>query len=375
MILLLLGLASFKLARAQERKPLQLITDLRFPRGSIGDSLLTNVGDLEVGPDGAMYVLQPLDGVLRVFDKYGQFLKTVGRPGAGPGEFRRPLKAGWRADTLWVWDPGLNRISLFTRDGLYLRSITLRQGGQAALLASGEIVQVPLRPAATPSNPSDSFLPLLRISAQWARMDTIADLWDGHSSLKVPVDGAYLIGRQPFDDQSLWVVTSTGTTVAILDRRAARGSGTGHFRLTSLGSSGDTSFSREYSYRPRPLDATTVNEAVAVLLDRMKRSIPAGGPAFHLTETTVRDALYQPQNIPPVAAVVSGRTGVFWLLRERTDSSSSLWEVLDGRGEDIALVSAPTGVNIVRAERDFAWGVLRDENDVSRIVRYKVSGN
>ena len=56
------------------------------------------------------------------------FIKTIGGPGQGPGEFEAPTRMTWsERDGLVVGD--LNRMSYFDRDGHFLKSTPMRGMG------------------------------------------------------------------------------------------------------------------------------------------------------------------------------------------------------------------------------------------------------
>src|SRR4051812_30775179 len=47
---------------------------------------LTAVADIEVSPEGRLFILQPDERTIRVFDPDGRE-RRIGRQGSGPGEF------------------------------------------------------------------------------------------------------------------------------------------------------------------------------------------------------------------------------------------------------------------------------------------------
>ena len=349
----------------------KLVVELRIGHGA-GDSALSNVADLEVGPDGSIYVLQPMDQLIRVYDRNGTFLREVGRGGEGPGEFRRPLRLGWRADTLWTWDLALNRISLFSADGAFLRAISNRRTGMSFLLSTGDVLQRPDPPGRGLAGGSESSVPLLLVHQAGGDLDTIARFALGNSSMQVAVGGGFLIGRQPFTDDPLWTVSPTGTAVFIVERPAVRGSGEGHFRVTRLTASGDTVYARVYPYRPRRLDDRTVDTAVSALLDGMRRSIPPTAGLAGISEDAIRNVLYRPDNLPPVTRVVAGASETLWLMREAGLGDSVTWDVLNEEGVIVAALAVPTRMQLLRAEPDLAWGLERGLDDVPYVVRYRV---
>lgn len=60
---------------------------------------------------GDLAVFDGTANELRFFDAEGRFLRSVGRPGAGPGEFQRVLAAGVAGDSIWLYDRGRGRLT------------------------------------------------------------------------------------------------------------------------------------------------------------------------------------------------------------------------------------------------------------------------
>lgn len=95
--------------------------------------VLTAVSDVEMGPDGRVYVLENRAKELRVFALDGTHLATIGRPGRGPGEFTDPEGLAWGPDgELWVVDVGSQRYTLVSPAGdlvaTYPRPVDSRNG-------------------------------------------------------------------------------------------------------------------------------------------------------------------------------------------------------------------------------------------------------
>ncbi|WP_439644132.1 hypothetical protein [Gemmatimonas sp.] len=89
--------------------------------------------DLDVDRHGAVYVADADPFSVTVISPRGRVLRTIGRPGAGPGEFRGigNVQAG-EGDTLFVFDNVLQRINAF-RSGddsvVYSRTVTDQGSG------------------------------------------------------------------------------------------------------------------------------------------------------------------------------------------------------------------------------------------------------
>ena len=85
---------------------------------------------------------QGLPGIVRLFAPDGSYLSTIGRHGAGPGEFQIPIFHFLDAsgDTLFIVDVGLGRISAFSADGTRLHDTRLSSIGaplSATYIGSG----------------------------------------------------------------------------------------------------------------------------------------------------------------------------------------------------------------------------------------------
>ncbi len=92
--------------------------------------LFGDVWDVTLDALGRIYVLDRQPKEIRVFDQRGDHVRTVGREGGGPGEFKNPIRLAWGPDrNLWVLDQGNGRYSVFDTAGNYLDSHARRKGG------------------------------------------------------------------------------------------------------------------------------------------------------------------------------------------------------------------------------------------------------
>ena len=76
-----------------------------------------------ISPDGSLVTGEVRVGTIRVFDPDGSIRSEFGRIGEGPGEFRSvtSIALAGNADTLYVWDHKLGRVTVFTGDGTRIR--------------------------------------------------------------------------------------------------------------------------------------------------------------------------------------------------------------------------------------------------------------
>ena len=84
------------------------------------------VQDVAVAEDGTIWVADAQDHAIRRYSPDGHFLDRIGRSGRGPGEFSalgglERMPNGRFA----AWDTSLGRVSLFTTEGQFLKTIPL----------------------------------------------------------------------------------------------------------------------------------------------------------------------------------------------------------------------------------------------------------
>lgn len=140
------------------------------PKGSAGEPALvefeevfnlSHVVSLETAPSDPMgnpvdlvewvdriAIVDAMQKNVKVFDERGRLLSTMGRPGDGPGEFRRPFDAIVLDDgRLAVADKMHTRVSMFAQDGTHQGSWIYAFGptGSAIGIEGGRAVLVSVR--------------------------------------------------------------------------------------------------------------------------------------------------------------------------------------------------------------------------------------
>jgi hypothetical protein len=105
--------------RAAPARELALIEVARIDGGArVGDAGFGRIADIEIGPDGTVYVLDALNREVHAYDTLGTRLHSFGRRGSGPGELEQPNALFLGSDgRLWVVDPGNGRYTLFGGTG------------------------------------------------------------------------------------------------------------------------------------------------------------------------------------------------------------------------------------------------------------------
>lgn len=351
--------------------------DLRIGSESNPGTSLTYVGSLAVGPNGDVYVTQPQNADIRVFDGDGHPVRTIGRRGGGPGEFQSVSTMGFFGDTLYALDPGATRVTFFSDTGAVLGTLSTLPKGLK--LPQGFILMPPFKLCAdgTGFAAPDAFSrspaarlprPYLRVHRDGTVVDTLMMLPTAHSMLAVQTERMGFYTRQPFSDDPLESISCRTGEAAVVDRRAAEDAQSATFRVTVLRSTHDTLYSRSYPYAPMAMPTAWVDSAIA----RTTRGVGRMLSNARQAEAAVRKAMFIPKYVAPVSRALYATTGDLWLRRENAPRQDEHWMVLDSLGTPIARVTLPSGLDVRVIEADAVWGTVSDSLDVPYVVRYRI---
>jgi hypothetical protein len=106
---------------------LELQEDLTV-KGSedIEEQMFQNINTLGIDDEGNLYILDELAGNIKVFDQKGDFLKTIGKKGQGPGELGMPISLAITPNqNIIVNDMGQRKILFFDKEGNYLKQFSI----------------------------------------------------------------------------------------------------------------------------------------------------------------------------------------------------------------------------------------------------------
>ncbi|HET7273704.1 MAG TPA: 6-bladed beta-propeller [Longimicrobiaceae bacterium] len=373
-VLLILGFLPSALDAQSPRESWTLVEELRIGSFDRPNYTLTRVSDLAIGEDGSIYVGQDMDKLVRVFDSDGEFVRTIGAEGGGPGEFRSVRELGWRADSLWVVDFSQFRVNLFNAAGENLHTFgfngamvqeSSRPTAPRRMLSDGTIVATPLI-----GNPGPvESLPILRMDRAGVILDTLGTVSIKSATLLIRTDQLTLYTRYPVESYSLWDISPADTSVVIVHRPLPTDPEEGFFRLQKYGSANDTIFDRRFRYTPKPVPGGYFD--VVEMHSEFLGMLPVGIDRPEM-EQALRDSIPIPDFQAPITELKVGRDGTIWLRRDGLGSETVQWIVFDVDGDIIAELSAPAKLEILAAQRDMVWGVIEDELEVPYVVRYRV---
>ena len=349
---------------------------------------LTTINDVAVDAAGRMYVLERSDQTIRVFSSSGKYLKSLGRRGDGPGEFRNARALVIRSGSLWVLDYGNSRVTAFDLEGGAARTFVVNPAVRgvasvADVTARGFLVYVNNQSAAEATSETlGGQAPALFVStdSRGQVLDTVASSWERRQTLRFSVFPSDVktsrpSGRanlaQPFVQQSHWVMSEDGVALVTLGPVSSRGLGSEELRLSYLSLTGDTLKSKRVDLPRVPLTDRDVNKLVDSLATPV---LIKGNIRVQGDRGMIRDSLVRTKYWPSASAMLMGQDGTLWLKSPRPSSEGgeTYW-VLSKEGETEARVTLPKGFRMVRASRAAVWGWSPDGDGSPVVERYRLS--
>jgi len=339
---------------------------------------------LDVDASGRIHVLDQQAREVRVFDAEGRHLRTLGGPGAGPGELSASVLGVFVAPdgTVGVPDIGNTRITRFGADGAAIASIPIRlEHGvpirwdatmDGALVA--QLRHVPGATMAPGEVGSTARDPLVRIPIQALEgrsfTDTLASVPTGTSVTAGP-DGVPRIGL--FMPEPIWDLSESGTLVTAMNSE---------YRVDVHGSDGILSHVLVLAGERR-----AVTEAEKTRIRRLVGEMMADqGLPPAMVERITRETTFA-DTYPALAGVLARPNGEVWVQRVRTldetasgeaadfdpqDLGDRRWDVFEPGGRYMGVLTLPERFALMKVVGDRVFGVLRDSLDVQHVVGVRV---
>jgi len=107
---------------------IELVEDLVIAPSRTAAASFFSVGTIAVAADGSIYVVDSGNKRVQVFDQGGEYLRTLGHEGQGPGELMLPAAVAIVGDRVVVNDLLNHRLTIWNLDGDYLADVVPRGG-------------------------------------------------------------------------------------------------------------------------------------------------------------------------------------------------------------------------------------------------------
>ena len=305
--------------------------------------------------DGTIAVLNSGSFELRFYDESGEFIRSVGAEGEGPGEFRGSSRLFNHRDSLLVWDFRLNRLSVFAPTGEFVRSFLLSGSGRsqnASKLVGGAL----LTTTSTVYTPS---------SEGGIHRDTSV-------YVMVSLDGDSLssLGRFPEVERFVRLSGDGMTVMSLLLGRTTRRASSGDQLFVGTNESyaidiydRDGRLARSIRREVPPVLVT--DEMFTTEVERRLKAIPA---RFRANLETMYEVMPKVDALPFYAALQVDAEGNLWVRNYSTESEpANEWSVFDRGGMWLGDVTLPAGLTVYEIGSDYVLGSWQDEVEVEHV--------
>ena len=321
--------------------------------------------------DGGIAVLNSGTYELRYYDEAGKFIRSVGRPGDGPGEFAGRFGPRFLcplpADSLAVVDGNGTVVSVFDRSAGYTRRMPLPTApdgrrlsiqtcsGRGSLLASTGIIRV--EPQADIW--SDS-MQLVWVDADSMTTTSVGRFryWDRYPVTRVDVPGVanLVFGR------TLQVAAGEGEVFV---------GESADYEISVYGRDGKLKRLIRHEVPARPVtDSMKRAHEDASAREATARAAARGSPV------SAPDEARYAKSLPPYTSLRAGRDGSLWVRRNVTVLLSDSvrvhrWDVFAPDGRWRAAIDLPADLDLLDSGPDYALGAWRNPEGVEFVHLYR----
>ncbi len=314
------------------------------------DSGSGRFGDVAEGRAGRLAWTDGRPGQFLVRDAHGT-TRTVGRRGAGPGEFERVSLLGWLGDTLWASDGRLPRVQLFSDTGKLHLVLTATPNVSWIPRPGGQFVGLGAIPLGHPT------MPPFRVLSQRpgeTRRDTIASFAQPDiEHFQLPPAGA--LNPQPFAPRTVVASSPDGSRFcgALPDQSTTS--------IRCFDDRGRTLVSTSLRLSPRQV-TDAVYDSMITLFSRGRGRTVDG----------MRALINRPRQLPPVMAILVDLGGATWLRRSHDYDPVAHWTRLrpDGSVRDDLVI--PKRYRIIRPDGDTFWAAQADSDGLETLYRCRM---
>ena len=312
--------------------------------------------------DGRIVVANGGTRELRFYDGDGRFLRSVGRQGAGPGEFRGYMGLHVGGDSLYAFDSDLRRVSVFDQEGRFARSFVLEGPTSGAspfmrgvfsdrsVLVSGSR---PFRYGEERGGVARRTVSFWRYGPDGVQLDSIGSFPGSESYVHV-TGGSMSVMSLAFGKELHQAIHGMALYIGTTD----------HYEIGRYAADGTL---ERLIRRPNAVVAVTpedIRRYRAELLEAMEME-------FRQDFASMMDAMPYPETFPAYQRLATDPAGNLWVEEyRRPGDDQPRWTVFDPSGQMLGTVDMPSGFTSVEIGNDYVLGIWKDEFDVEHVRLY-----
>lgn len=336
------------------------------------------IWDVAVAGGGRIYVLDSQAQHVSVFDADGEFLKTIGRPGDGPGELGPNLR--WlmigSGDTLYVPNTNLQRVQRYLPDGTPTGSFRTPVAQGVAFKWSigpnGNLVSQ-LRSFAMPGTDAapDASDVLLSRTGDGTIVDTLLVLPRGET---MNLSGG--LNFNFFAPEPVWSIGGDGSIVSAVNSS---------YRIEVHSRDGGLARIISKAFERQPVTESDRETLRAMILDMFEQQFRDQGlPPAIMDRISVEFADF----FPAFNDIRTGPDGTIWVqhiasmerMRAQAeagtlnvrDLGAPTWDVFNPDGRYLGVVTLPDRFQPSAMTSDHIYGIWRDDLEVQYVLRLEL---
>lgn len=334
--------------------------DLIIGEDGTRESEFTRITALVPLPDGELLIADPGEPALQVFRESGEYRRSVGRQGEGPGEYRTISWVAVDGDTLVLYDFNLRRLLLLHLDGTPLSTVVPRPAGWPASVN------------AIARMPDGRWLVSAGMSRRTGLPEGVVRDTIGFGLL--PADGQGDVEYFHHDPTGA-MVGAAGTNIVTMGFAATfpsvrrLGSRVVVLRpetgqMTVYDASGALEAVRSLPMPKRPITASEVSRLRA-------EQLATAAPERRVVVEARFAPGAVPEYYPAFNAVLPDGEDTVWLEAWETPAPvSRRYSVVSIAGEWLAEITMPPDFQPLTIGPDWVLGIHRDADGVQRVMRY-----
>jgi len=336
------------------------------------DAPLVRPRDVVITSNGTAVVSESDEPVLKVFSRDGRSVRTWGRRGDGPGEFREVTGLLSSGDSVWAYDGSHRRGTFYRNNGALGKEVTFAQRsapeiGPTFPLGDRYLGLATLYSAALAAPGGSQRRVLLVRTSGTIERDLVQPLLirGYNTQLRLPGEGSMFLPLPvPLMDR---VVVAEGGASAVVARGAFDNrSGSRRLRVTKLDADGDTIFSKTILIGPAPVTTTYLDDHQHNLVKAIVQRFPSELAAKRAVQEAMKTNASQ---FYPVNGLIADNDGRIWI---RTTLARNDWLVLGSSGAVLACAQAPVDLRLVAAAGRSVWAIKTDSDDVRFPQRFEI---
>ena len=334
----------------------RLVETGRLVASDSGEEAIVNPAGIAVDPAGRLYVEDRAPPGIKVFDRSGAYIRTIGREGDGPGEYRSPIMAIHDAHLI-VQDPNLARLTIYDTSGALLKSWPSACCHYRSIAVDGEGRIMVAAPSETRPEFSAAFL---RFTVDGQAIDTVWVPKGGEQGFwEVEIRGGRMRMGIPYSPTDLEAFTPDGMLAHAWSA---------DYRYAIIRPPHDTVRIVSKAWTPVERPESQRRARFDEIVKHQTRQLGAEAVARH----------FHFEDIPATAMPMSGLdidpAGYAWVSAFTGDTVHNAYDVFDSEGVFLGRVSVPWGAGTYVQWRgaDELVTLGESEDGFPEIVRYRI---